>query len=95
VLEQHSRTVYSVTWGTGKPDKVEDDRESLGWVASTGGDGKINVWAFEVSHQDTASGGGGAGFDQHDLRNHWILPKGVLQSTRSYHASKMRTASMT
>jgi WD40 repeat protein len=41
--------VYSVTWGKGKPDTAQGGLESLGWVASTGGDGRINVWAFEVS----------------------------------------------
>jgi hypothetical protein len=49
VLEGHDRTVYSVTWGTGKPGTTETGGESLGWVASTGGDGRINVWALEVS----------------------------------------------
>lgn len=47
VLEDHDRTVYSVTWGIGKPDTTQAGCESLGWVASTGGDGRINVWAFE------------------------------------------------
>jgi hypothetical protein len=49
VLEQHVRTVYSVTWGAGKPGTIEGSGEFLGWVASTGSDGWINVWAFEVS----------------------------------------------
>jgi cytosolic iron-sulfur protein assembly protein CIAO1 len=49
VLQAHGRTVYSVTWGKGKPDTAQDGFESLGWVASTGSDGRINVWAFEVS----------------------------------------------
>ena len=49
VLEDHDRTVYSVTWGIGKPDTTQTGCESLGWMASTGGDGRINVWAFEVS----------------------------------------------
>ena len=40
--------MYSVTWGIGKPDTTQTGGESLGWIASTGGDGRINVWAFEV-----------------------------------------------
>ena len=51
MLEEHDRTVYSVTWGVGKPGKTDSGHESLGWLASTGGDGRINVWAFEVSHR--------------------------------------------
>ena len=49
VLQDHDRTVYSITWGTGKPGAIQDGCESLGWVASTGSDGRVNVWAFEVS----------------------------------------------
>jgi hypothetical protein len=48
VLQDHDRTVYAITWGTGKPGAMQDDHESLGWLASTGSDGRINVWAFEV-----------------------------------------------
>ena len=44
VLEGHERSVYSVSWGVGKGD-VEG---GLGWVASTGSDGKINVWELSV-----------------------------------------------
>jgi hypothetical protein len=51
VLEEHGRTIYSVTWGVGKPGKTDSGSESLGWVASTGADGRINIWAFEVSHR--------------------------------------------
>jgi hypothetical protein len=58
VLEQHERTVYSVTWETGKPGTMEGGSESLGWVASTGSDGTVNVWAFEVSRHYTALGHG-------------------------------------
>ncbi|KAH8998148.1 WD40 repeat-like protein [Lactarius akahatsu] len=53
VLEEHGRTVYSVTWGVGKPGKTDSGSESLGWLASTGGDGRINVWAFEESPEAT------------------------------------------
>ncbi|KAI0252953.1 WD40 repeat-like protein [Lactifluus subvellereus] len=53
VLEQHERTVYSVTWETGKPGTMEGGSESLGWVASTGSDGRVNVWAFEEPPDST------------------------------------------
>ena len=49
VLEEHRRTIYSVTWGIGKPEETDSGGESLGWLASTGADGRINVWAFKVS----------------------------------------------
>ena len=48
VLEEHERSVYSVTWGLGGQKEVQKGGEALGWVASTGGDGRINVWEFEV-----------------------------------------------
>ncbi|KAF9239327.1 WD40-repeat-containing domain protein [Melanogaster broomeanus] len=38
-LKGHDRTIYSITWGTGK-----GAQDNLGWLASTGRDGKINVW---------------------------------------------------
>jgi WD40 repeat protein len=44
VLEGHERSVYSVSWGTGKG--VVDG--GLGWVASTGSDGRLNVWELSV-----------------------------------------------
>lgn len=44
VLEEHERSVYSVSWGVGKSDA----EGSLGWLASTGSDGKINVWELTV-----------------------------------------------
>ncbi|KAI9452732.1 WD40 repeat-like protein [Russula earlei] len=53
VIEDHDRTVYSVTWGTGKPGVMQGGYEPLGWVASTGSDGKINVWAFEEAPDST------------------------------------------
>jgi len=46
VLQDHDRTVYSITWGPGKPGAMQGGCESLGWIASTGSDGRINVWAF-------------------------------------------------
>ncbi|GJJ10550.1 hypothetical protein Clacol_004777 [Clathrus columnatus] len=39
ILKEHERPIYSVTWGKGQSGK-----DSLGWIASTGGDGKIIVW---------------------------------------------------
>lgn len=44
VLEGHERSVYSVSWGTGK-SAVDG---GLGWVASTGSDGRINIWELSV-----------------------------------------------
>jgi len=38
-LEGHDRAVYSVSWGVGK-----GNTENLGWIASTGSDGVVNVW---------------------------------------------------
>ncbi|KAF8439394.1 hypothetical protein L210DRAFT_3542240 [Boletus edulis BED1] len=47
-LKSHStRSIYSINWGTGKGD-------NLGWIASTGGDGKINVWEISESPQRDA-----------------------------------------
>jgi WD40 repeat protein len=45
VMTGHARSVYSVSWGVGKGVKEEG---SLGWVASTGGDGSIHVWELSV-----------------------------------------------
>jgi len=49
VMTGHDRSVYSVSWGVGKGVKGEG---SLGWVASTGGDGSIHVW--ELSEPPSA-----------------------------------------
>jgi WD40 repeat protein len=54
VLQDHDRTVYSITWGPGKPGAMQGGCESLGWIASTGSDGRINVWAFGVSRYGAA-----------------------------------------
>ncbi|KAF8122718.1 WD40-repeat-containing domain protein [Boletus edulis] len=43
-LKGHTRSIYSISWGTGKGD-------NLGWIASTGSDGKINVWEISESPQ--------------------------------------------
>ena len=55
VLGGHDRAVYSVSWGKGKTVNVDasgmdvDDKlESSGWLASTGGDGRINIWDIQV-----------------------------------------------
>lgn len=47
ILTGHDRTVYSVSWGRGGCNRK--DKEWLGWLASTGGDGKVLVWELEVS----------------------------------------------
>ncbi|GBE89125.1 WD40 repeat-like protein [Sparassis latifolia] len=52
VLDGHERSVYSVTWGRGKGA----EEGSVGWLASTGGDGKILIWDIRISVY--ASGGG-------------------------------------
>jgi cytosolic iron-sulfur protein assembly protein CIAO1 len=44
-LEKHTRSVYSVTWGTGLGEG------HLGWIASAGGDGFINIWEIKVCRQ--------------------------------------------
>ena len=47
VLTGHERSVYSVSWSKGlDPEKGEDGNK--GWLASTGQDGKINVWCILV-----------------------------------------------
>ncbi|KAJ8581715.1 WD40 repeat-like protein [Rhizopogon salebrosus TDB-379] len=43
-LKGHQRSIYSISWGVGKRTS-----ESLGWLATTGGDGKINVWDITES----------------------------------------------
>ncbi|KAI5121992.1 hypothetical protein M0805_001825 [Coniferiporia weirii] len=44
VLTGHDRSVYSISWTKGANTGEDKDGESKGWLASTGGDGKINVW---------------------------------------------------
>ncbi|KAI0036243.1 WD40 repeat-like protein [Vararia minispora EC-137] len=41
----HERTIYAVSWGP-KPDNA--GARTLGWLASAGGDGRINVWELEI-----------------------------------------------
>jgi len=38
----HTRSIYSISWGKGKGG------DGLGWLASTGSDGKISVWNIQV-----------------------------------------------
>ncbi|TFK49331.1 WD40 repeat-like protein [Heliocybe sulcata] len=47
----HARSIYSISWGVGS--KELEDSDHLGWLASTGGDGKINV--FEIKAPTTGS----------------------------------------
>ncbi|KAI9062209.1 WD40 repeat-like protein [Trametes sanguinea] len=47
VLEGHERSVYSISWGRGK-SLDGGDAGSLGWLASTGGDGVIHIWEMGV-----------------------------------------------
>lgn len=47
--EAHSRPVYSISWGSGMA--VGDSRGDLGYIASTGGDGRIRVW--KISERDS------------------------------------------
>lgn len=49
VLEGHGRTIYGVSWGVGSAiESKEEEVERLGWLASAGGDGRINIWELEV-----------------------------------------------
>ncbi|KAF8841983.1 WD40 repeat-like protein [Paxillus ammoniavirescens] len=45
-LKGHDRSIYSLSWGPGK-----GTRDNLGWLASTGSDGKVNVWGISQSTQ--------------------------------------------
>lgn len=53
VLEGHDRSVLSISWSKAPPltkeTQEKDGQRSLGWIASTGGDGAILVWALTVS----------------------------------------------
>ena len=46
VLPGHERSVYSVSWSEGNGKQGED---SLGWLASTSGDGSVRIWELSVS----------------------------------------------
>jgi WD40 repeat protein len=43
IIRGHEQTIYSISWGIGSAAQ-----ESLGWIASTGRDGRINVWDIRV-----------------------------------------------
>ena len=45
ILRGHDRSIFSISWS-----KAKSDEGSLGWLASTGGDGKLIVWNISVSH---------------------------------------------
>ncbi|KAF9226353.1 WD40 repeat-like protein [Gyrodon lividus] len=45
-LKGHDRNIYSISWGTGK-----GTQDNIGWLASTGRDGKINIWEISESSQ--------------------------------------------
>ncbi|KAJ8509401.1 hypothetical protein ONZ45_g8426 [Pleurotus djamor] len=40
VIPGHDRSIYSISWGVGN----SKEEGSLGWIASVGGDGKLNIW---------------------------------------------------
>ena len=56
VLEGHERSVYSISWGRGRP-LAAGDAGSAGWLVSTGGDGLVNVWEIGVRRALTVAGG--------------------------------------
>ena len=43
----HDRTIYSISWGPSLETGQVGDAE-IGWIASVGGDGKLNIWRIEV-----------------------------------------------
>ncbi|KAI0065289.1 WD40 repeat-like protein [Artomyces pyxidatus] len=56
VLEGHERTIYSVSWGMTTTKRVsEEGGEPLGWLASAGGDGRINIWQLEEAPNSTVN----------------------------------------
>jgi len=48
VLKGHERTIFSIDWS-----KARSDDGSLGWLASTGGDGKVNIWDIRVNESSS------------------------------------------
>ena len=42
IKDAHSRTIYTISWASG-------NGAGLGWLASAGGDGRINVYELKVS----------------------------------------------
>jgi len=47
ILKGHDLSIYSVSWGQGNSGE-----HSLGWIATTGRDGKINVWDIGAPDSD-------------------------------------------
>ncbi|KIJ63196.1 hypothetical protein HYDPIDRAFT_113808 [Hydnomerulius pinastri MD-312] len=45
-LKGHDRSICSISWGVGKGTP-----ETLGWLATTGSDGKVNVWEISEPQQ--------------------------------------------
>ena len=50
VIEGHGVSpVYSISWGRGRPASSNGNTPGfLGWLASTGGDGKVSIWEITV-----------------------------------------------
>lgn len=46
-LSGHAGPIYSLSW-IASPKRQPKTRTSIGWLASAGGDGKINVWDVTV-----------------------------------------------
>ena len=50
----HERTIYSVSFGPARRRKgtkdsgVVEGKEEIGWLASAGGDEKVNIWSISV-----------------------------------------------
>ncbi|KAI6115133.1 WD40-repeat-containing domain protein [Pisolithus croceorrhizus] len=50
-IKGHERSIYSISWNVGKGTSPK----SMGWLASTGGDGKINVWEISSMKETLSS----------------------------------------
>ncbi|KAI0071536.1 WD40 repeat-like protein, partial [Panus rudis PR-1116 ss-1] len=57
VLKGHKGSVYSISWSPGREGKeghfaLKEGQRSLGWLASTGGDGNVIIWhLFEYTDE--------------------------------------------
>jgi WD40 repeat protein len=49
IANAHERTIYSLSW-TSALAAIEDKGNEIGWIASVGGDGKLNVWRIQVRY---------------------------------------------
>jgi len=56
LLKGHTRSIYSLTWSKG--DTAAVDR--VGWLASTGSDGTINIWDISAPDADDSNFPGSA-----------------------------------